>query len=161
VAALDGIEYCIWWWDCAAGGLFVLHLALQDHRRAMVEASKVHSTLLHHTLRFSGSMAELSLPVSRLVNASTCCGVLQGNRNASRAFWLACLGDVLDALSHLLIVAGLLHSHWGVGLGASHVLHAAEHWALWAAAGSTAAAILGEISSVGSNSDVQCTPASI
>jgi hypothetical protein len=45
---------------------------------------------------------------------------LPGNVSAAAAFAVAFLGDVLDVAAHVVVVTGLLHTHFQVSLVAVH-----------------------------------------
>ncbi|KAF8056467.1 hypothetical protein HT031_006324 [Scenedesmus sp. PABB004] len=72
-----------------------------------------------------------------------------GNRASAGAFAVALLGDVLDVAAHVVVVAGLLHTHFQLGVHVDHhLLHLVERGGLLVAAVGTVAATLGEVLAV-------------
>lgn len=72
-----------------------------------------------------------------------------GHKAATACFALAFVFDVLDVLAHIVIVVGLLHHHFNVGLHvAHHILHGVEGAGVGIAVVSTVAAAVAELLSL-------------
>lgn len=142
------------------GGRVVKHIgsALQSHvlTRFGIDAGRLSERLI---LRFARGVA-IALPalgslfVMHLVREDRKRALQEaasGNSvAASRAFWLAFICDAADVGAHAMIVMGLLHNYFHIGVSMPHhALHVAEWGGLLAAVVSTVAAILGEILSAG------------
>lgn len=72
-----------------------------------------------------------------------------GNRAAATCFAVAFFLDVLDVLAHIVVVTGLLHHHFHVGLHvAHHILHGVEAAGIGIAVVSTVSAAVAELLSL-------------